>query len=928
MNKFTKYFTVFSITLAIVNFSFVLNPQKAAAVTGSQFNAARIIDDDVFFNSNTMNPGDIQNFLNAKVPSCRAGYTCLKNYQQGFGSVGADSYCAGIGGGTKSAADIIFNVARACGINPQSLIVMLQKEQGLVTDDWPVDSQYRIAMGYGCPDTAACDSTYYGFFNQVYNAGRQLKRYIAQPQLFNFAVGRTSLIQYNPNAGCGGTNVGIQTRATAALYNYTPYQPNAAALNNLYGIGDGCSAYGNRNFWRMFNDWFGTTVGDGYTLAVNESDSSQWVIFGNVRQYVPSAEIKRAWGLPDQAVTMSAGYLAGIPQGPHLGRLFHLNGNADLYFADNGKKYYVGSAQMRDAWGFTGMTETYVSTGLFNTPQSGGALTYSVKKASSPSLYMVDGKNGSGQTVLRQYGTPDIFHAWEGDGDSFTTVSDDYFNEIDNAVGTTLAGYTVKEPNVSNQYHVVAGQKLYLSGAMAGIYNQSYQDVSQATINRLATSAPVANFIRLPGNSGTIYMVDNGQKYPVSSVEVLKAWSPSSAPQVNILNQGFLNLLTTGASLNTYEADVSGQLYLMDGRKIPVPAGLDGAYRTANVFSPSAALMSNLATADNATNFLKGSGPSIYLVDQTTIKHIPSAQDWQLWNGTRGEALTTVNEYVLSQFTHGGTVTFYFNVGATNYVMDNGTYHTVSSGVATDWSLSNPVTINSATRDRFTSGSALSQKVKVGSNYYRVKYGKTHVTADTTVATLWGVNSSPLTVSSNLVSTLPASSSLSIFAKSTESSDTRIFLVDTGPTFYHISSVEQFQAYGYNGGDLIVAVQPADLGTPGTAKGIIKTSTADTQRVIDGGQKHPFTSSTIRDRWVTGSNTLTVSDTLWGYFSVGSSYSGNVKGSAPNVYNIDTGEKRWIKSQDSYQTYTSQYGSYSSVSDALLSTLTSGNDIP
>ena len=54
----------------------------------------------------------------------------------------------------------------------------------------------------------------------------------------------------------------IQNQATANLYIYTPYQPNAAALNNLFGSGDGCSAYGNRNFWRLFSDWFGSTFAD------------------------------------------------------------------------------------------------------------------------------------------------------------------------------------------------------------------------------------------------------------------------------------------------------------------------------------------------------------------------------------------------------------------------------------------------------------------------------------------------------------------------------------------------------------------------------------------------------------------------------------------------------------------------------------------
>ncbi len=27
----------------------------------------------------------------------------------------------------------------------------------------------------------------------------------------------------------------------------------------MYGTGDGCSAYGNRNFWRYYTDWFGST---------------------------------------------------------------------------------------------------------------------------------------------------------------------------------------------------------------------------------------------------------------------------------------------------------------------------------------------------------------------------------------------------------------------------------------------------------------------------------------------------------------------------------------------------------------------------------------------------------------------------------------------------------------------------------------------
>ncbi len=272
------------VSLAILFGVVAIHPQKAEAVSAGDWNAARIIDDGVYFNSGTMNTGDIQNFFNSKVPTCdtngtqpsghsgyatradwgRANgeappYTCLKDYTQDIPSKSADAYCGGISSGHKSAANIVYDVARACGINPQALIVLLQKEQSLVTDDWPWSIQYRSATGYGCPDSSPCDSEYYGFFNQVYNAARQTKRYVQQPQLFNYAINRNSFVQYNPNSGCGGTSFTIQTQATAALYNYTPYQPNQAALNNLYGSGDSCSAYGNRNFWRLFNDWFGST---------------------------------------------------------------------------------------------------------------------------------------------------------------------------------------------------------------------------------------------------------------------------------------------------------------------------------------------------------------------------------------------------------------------------------------------------------------------------------------------------------------------------------------------------------------------------------------------------------------------------------------------------------------------------------------------
>jgi hypothetical protein len=295
----------------------VITPGNSAALAGSDFNASRIMDDPIFFDSSRMSAQDIQNFLNSKVPSCdtwgtkmynssqtRAQYaatkgigtpfTCLKDFRQNIPAKNADQFCNGIGTGSDmTAASILKTVADACNINPMVLIVLLQKEQSLITDDWPWPIQYRSATGYGCPDTAPCDAEYYGFFNQVYSASRQFQRYSKQPELFGYRANRSNFVQYNPNAGCGGSSVYIQNNTTAALYNYTPYQPNSAALNNLYGTGDGCSAYGNRNFWRMYNDWFGPTVTDycfygpasPYIATVGFRKIRQNIDWGNVSVY-------------------------------------------------------------------------------------------------------------------------------------------------------------------------------------------------------------------------------------------------------------------------------------------------------------------------------------------------------------------------------------------------------------------------------------------------------------------------------------------------------------------------------------------------------------------------------------------------------------------------------------------------------------------
>jgi hypothetical protein len=257
--KIAALATVFTVIAGI----FTLTPTPAhAAVDPAAFDPGYIISDAEFFNFNSLDANQIQSFLKNKVPTCATGIVCLAEYKINTTSRAATANCqAYTGVNNERASTIIKKVAVACGISPKVLLVMLEKEQSLVSSKAPTALKYKIAMGYGCPDTAACDQKYYGFANQVYNAASQFKSYGRNPTGYKHKIGKTTVL-YNPKASCGSSTVNIRNQATVNLYNYTPYQPNAAAMKNINGTGDSCSAYGNRNFWVFYNNWFGSPVGN------------------------------------------------------------------------------------------------------------------------------------------------------------------------------------------------------------------------------------------------------------------------------------------------------------------------------------------------------------------------------------------------------------------------------------------------------------------------------------------------------------------------------------------------------------------------------------------------------------------------------------------------------------------------------------------
>lgn len=228
----------------------------------SEFDPGLIVSDDSFYDAGAMDEQEIQAFLESRHCIPRDSSPCLSDYAESTETIPAvgGQHCDEYRGGIRERASrIIAKVSEACGVSPRTLLVLLQKEQSLLTR--PTERGYLRATGYGCPDTADCDEQYFGFFNQVYRAAWQFRQYTEEPKR-TYMVG-TVPVQFHPDAACGAAPIDIRNQATANLYNYTPYQPTTETIEDPDG-GDGCSAFGNLNFWRIWHRWFGDPTAERF----------------------------------------------------------------------------------------------------------------------------------------------------------------------------------------------------------------------------------------------------------------------------------------------------------------------------------------------------------------------------------------------------------------------------------------------------------------------------------------------------------------------------------------------------------------------------------------------------------------------------------------------------------------------------------------
>ena len=144
---------------------FTMTLVLASSALAATFNPNLVMSDDNMRADNSMTAADIQAFL---------------VYKKSL--LATRSFPRHDGGASAPASVIIYEAARAFRISPKVLLVLLQKEQslitrsasGLVTGD---HATLDWAVGMGCPDSGVRYEKYRGFGNQLWYAAHNLSGY-------------------------------------------------------------------------------------------------------------------------------------------------------------------------------------------------------------------------------------------------------------------------------------------------------------------------------------------------------------------------------------------------------------------------------------------------------------------------------------------------------------------------------------------------------------------------------------------------------------------------------------------------------------------------------------------------------------------------------------------------------------------------------
>ena len=244
------------------------------------FNPDKVISDEEYINYKSLTKKQIQRFLSKK-----------------------NSELANLKANGKSVALIFYEASQKYKVSPKLLIVTAQKEQSAVTDSNLTDYQKKYLMGYGVYPGSPLLKKYSGIYKQITNSAWQFNKYMELYWRFKFQKGKKRTTSDN-------YSVKPYNKATAGLYNYTPY----AGANKGSTIND--SGNGNFLFWQIWQNWFAIAYPNGTLIKIEDNNLIYILKNGYKRPFLSERVFKQRKYNENQIVTISADkdtYCSGVP---------------------------------------------------------------------------------------------------------------------------------------------------------------------------------------------------------------------------------------------------------------------------------------------------------------------------------------------------------------------------------------------------------------------------------------------------------------------------------------------------------------------------------------------------------------------------------------------------------------------------------------
>lgn len=425
----------------------------------------------------------------------------------------------------RTAAQLIWDASQAAGINPQVMLVTLNKEQSLITGTFSDPARLQRALdfslGFGCPDSSACGDIYRGFYYQLFGGlDESGSRYLGAPKslmrsfttpggrgpFYNGGASKVgdTIVLDNTLGGYNGVapqqNVTLGNAATAALYRYTPHVFN-----------------GNYNFWRFFNSWFRFANG---TLIRVSGDGNLYVIQNGTRQVVPSFVAQARHLDPNTAQVASSTEIQTYPDGGTYGLPDNtiISVNGQLFVFENNIRHPVSSfvLSQRKLNASTAITVSESDANIF---PAGNLLTPSegsvIRGQKNPAVYLVEGG------TLKLF-TPLSFAQYNAAAKMQIVPDSEIDTYAKNGLVTPLSGSLIKSSSNPTVYLLQDGVKHGLTAQVFANRALSFKNIIVLSDQDIAgfpdggLALPTDNTVIKSRTDPTVYIILGGQVRPMT----------------------------------------------------------------------------------------------------------------------------------------------------------------------------------------------------------------------------------------------------------------------------------------------------------------------------------------------------------------------------------------------------------------------------